>query len=89
MKDKTIKISLLMSIIAVLFYVGYAFAQDPSGLGGDTSTIGGIAMQITTAFGSIGQLMIAVAYLAGFGFVIASIFKFKHFYKRTRFIFFR
>lgn len=71
-----IKISLLLSTILILFYGGFAFAQ-PAPIGGDTSTIGGIAKQITTSFGDIGRLMIAVAYLAGFGFVIASIFKFK------------
>ena len=64
------KIFLLLLIIGACFYAGHAFAQD-------TGTIGGIAEQVTQSFQSIGKLMIAVAYLAGFGFVIAAIFKFK------------
>ena len=67
------KIFLLLLIIGACFYAGHAFAQDTAGSG----TIGGIASQITESFQSIGKLMIAVAYLAGFGFVIAAIFKFK------------
>jgi intracellular multiplication protein IcmD len=71
------KIFCLLLVIAACFYAGHAFAQDSADVGGDTSTIGGIASQITTSFKSIGQLMIAIAYLAGFGFVIGAIFKFK------------
>ncbi len=67
---RLIKVCLLLSTIGVLFYGGCAFAQD-------TQNIGQIASKITESFGDIGKLMIAVAYLAGFGFVIASIFKFK------------
>jgi len=70
-----IKLLILLLIIGAGFYTGHAFAQATPG--GDTSTIGGIAENITGSFESIGKLMIAVAYLAGFGFVIASIFKFK------------
>lgn len=40
-------------------------------------TIGNIALGITSSFTGIGQLMAAVAYLAGFGLTIAAIFKFK------------
>jgi intracellular multiplication protein IcmD len=42
-----------------------------------TKDIGQIATQITGTFKSLGQLMAAVAYLAGFGLTIAAIFKFK------------
>lgn len=36
-----------------------------------------IATNVTQSFGALGQMMIAIAYLAGIGFTIASIFKFK------------
>lgn len=42
-----------------------------------TGGIGGIASNITGSFEAIGKLMIGVAYLAGIGFAIAGIFKFK------------
>ena len=41
------------------------------------SDIGSVATHITKSFTSIGELMFAVSYIAGFGFVIAGIFKFK------------
>lgn len=50
-----------------------AFADAGSSTGG----IGGIANNITGSFEAIGKLMIGVAYLAGIGFAIAGIFKFK------------
>ncbi len=49
-----------------------AFAQSTT-----TGGIGGIATQVTTSFSAIGELMIAISYLAGIGFAIAAIFKFK------------
>lgn len=55
-------------------FVGHALAQ-AGGTG--TATIGTVATKITESFSGIGKLMIAVAYLAGIGFVLASIFKFK------------
>jgi intracellular multiplication protein IcmD len=39
--------------------------------------LAGITDTVTTSFASIGKLMTAAAYLAGFGLTIASIFKFK------------
>lgn len=44
--------------------------------GGDNS-LGSLAQNLTGSFKQIGQLMIGVAYLAGIGFGIAAIFKFK------------
>jgi intracellular multiplication protein IcmD len=41
------------------------------------NNIADVATNITSAFKSVGELMIATAYLAGIGFVIAAIFKFK------------
>lgn len=56
-----------------LFSAASVFAQDASGGGG----LAKIATTVTGSFESIGKLMIAVAYLAGIGFVLASLFKFK------------
>ena len=39
--------------------------------------LGSIAMSITDSFESVGRLLIALAYLAGIGFGISSVFKFK------------
>lgn len=41
------------------------------------ATIGTLATNITKSFDGIGKLMIGVAYLAGIGFGISAIFKFK------------
>ena len=40
-------------------------------------TIGNLATNITKSFEGIGKLMVGVAYLAGIGFGISAIFKFK------------
>ena len=42
-----------------------------------SADLGTIAMSITDSFESVGRLMIALAYLAGIGFGISSVFKFK------------
>lgn len=52
-----------------LFFTGYALAVDQD--------LGGIAQNITGSFENIGKLMIAISYVAGIAFAIASIFKFK------------
>lgn len=46
-----------------------AFAADES--------LGQIATNLTGSFTGIGKLMIAISYIAGIGFAIAAIFKFK------------
>ena len=43
----------------------------------DSLTIGDIADTIVKSFQSIGKLMLATSYIAGIGFTIGSIFKFK------------
>ncbi|MCK4608450.1 MAG: type IV secretion protein IcmD [Gammaproteobacteria bacterium] len=63
----------LFLIIAAGFYTSHAFATTTGG----ASSIGAIADQVTGSFASIGKLIIAIAYLAGFGFVVGAIFKFK------------
>lgn len=57
--------------------VGIALAVfSVASLAADTN-LGTLASNLTQSFQKIGQLMIGVAYLAGIGFGIASIFKFK------------
>lgn len=60
-----------LSMLAGLFYSGMAMA------GSSDSGIGGIAANITGEFANIGKLILAVAFLAGIGFIMAAIFKFK------------
>lgn len=43
----------------------------------DTSTLGGMATSLVNEFDAIGKLMIGTAYVAGLGFGISAIFKFK------------
>ncbi|MFA6409011.1 MAG: DUF6750 family protein [Gammaproteobacteria bacterium] len=62
-----------ISIIAFCFYIGCAFAADSV----VAASIADIANNITKSFENIGRLMLATSYLAGIGFTIASIFKFK------------
>lgn len=59
-----------LGLILSLLLVSAAYATGNQG-------IGQIATNITQSFTAIGHLMIAVAYLAGIGFAIAAIFKFK------------
>lgn len=52
-------------------YVAQSFAAD------NATGVGALAGSITSSFEGIGKLMIATAYVAGIGFAIAAIFKFK------------
>lgn len=52
------------------FYISSALADANTG-------IGGMAGSITESFSNVGRLMISTAYIAGIGFSIAAIFKFK------------
>jgi intracellular multiplication protein IcmD len=67
-----IKRGLSVLLFTGLFYAGAVLAQSS----GD-SGIGGLAQNITNEFSKIGALIIAVAFLAGIGFIMAAIFKFK------------
>jgi intracellular multiplication protein IcmD len=51
-----------------------ALAEDPTT---DPTTLGGMAGELVSQFKNIGQLMIGTAYIAGIGFGISAIFKFK------------
>ena len=59
---------ILFTIAASLFFAGYVFADD---------NIGNLAEHVTGSFQQLGKLMAATSYLAGFGFAIAGVFKFK------------
>jgi intracellular multiplication protein IcmD len=65
---KFAKAVISMAVGMLSFYMASALAAND---------IGDIANTVTGTFESVGKLMIAVAYLAGFGFTIAAIFKFK------------
>lgn len=68
--DTVLKLLMGMFVMLLLLvYGGDAFA------GG--KDIGEIATNITKSFQGIGQLILAIAFVAGIGFVMASIFKFK------------
>ena len=63
-------VAIASGIIGMFLLCGAAYAD------GNVS-LGDIALNIMKSFKNLGQLMLAVAYLSGFGFVISSIFKFK------------
>jgi intracellular multiplication protein IcmD len=65
--------SLFFKLIGVflVFFAGNVLA------GNDTLTLGGMAKSITGSFESVTQLITAASYLAGLGFGIGAIIKFK------------
>ena len=66
-----------LSVLLVAF-LGLGLLLEPVFAGEVTATgLGLVAQNISGSFQFIGQLLIGVAYLAGIGFGIASIFKFK------------
>ena len=71
-RNNILKGVLFLFVAIVCFYAGHAFADSTP-----TNGISGIATTVTGHFEAIGKLMIAVSYLAGIGFVLASLFKFK------------
>ena len=66
LKSKSFWISLLVVTVSVAHADGQA-----------ASTIGGMAGDLKGQFNAIASLMVAVAYVAGIGFGISAIFKFK------------
>lgn len=69
-----LKLVTSMGLITLVLYVVDALAGT-----GSSSTVGiaGIATQVESTFGTLGTMMTGGAYLAGFGLVIGSLFKFK------------
>ena len=66
-----IKHLVILSVLCLFGAVGLAAT------GADDQGIGGLAQNMTSQFKSVGELMIAVSYIAGIAFAIAAIFKFK------------
>ena len=60
----------------VLLISGLIFAA-PDAFAALASDVTGIATNLTSTFGALGQLITAIAYIAGMGFALASIMKFK------------
>ncbi len=67
------KVTLLIFAAIACFYAGHAFADTTAPAG----SLGEMAQNVTSSFQGIAKLMIAISYLAGIGFVLAAIFKFK------------
>jgi intracellular multiplication protein IcmD len=65
---KALKLVVSMGLVVAGFCTANVFAAND---------ISGIANTVTGTFASIGKVMSATAYLAGFGLTIAAIFKFK------------
>ncbi len=78
-----IKAFFIVSIIlAAFFFFQTAFASDGGGGGGgcgsaNSGSLGEVADNITNSFGSVTKLITGMSFVAGFGFVLGSIFKFK------------
>jgi intracellular multiplication protein IcmD len=67
--NRWLKAGISFVVIAALFYAAYALAE--------TKDIGGAAEKLTGSFTNLGKLLVGAAYISGFGFVVAGIFKFK------------
>lgn len=61
------KYAVMIAALSILLITGQVYAAN----------LGTIANNVTGSFESFGKLMIAVAYVAGFGFVIFGVLKFK------------
>ena len=59
---------LMLAVTGISLFSSYAFAAQ---------SLGQIASQVTTSFGQVAQLITAGSYVAGLGFALASILKFK------------
>ena len=64
-------ITLCVIAVGIFFYSSGILADDSE------NTIGTMATHITATFTSIGKLIIATSYLAGLGFSVSALFKFK------------
>ena len=65
--------SILKTVFFVLISLGGLYAAQAFA----EANLGNLATDVTGSFSGIGSLMIATSYLAGIGFSIAAIFKFK------------
>lgn len=72
-RNNWLKVGLHFAMAALCFYAAFAFGAE----GGEVTDIGSAADKLVSSFSSLGSLLVAAAYLGGFGFIIAGIFKFK------------
>lgn len=61
-------------VLLALLFTSFAFAQ---ATGGGSQGVGKIADSVTTTIGSVGKMLVAISYLAGFGFLVFGVLKFK------------
>jgi len=64
------KLLLILIMLSGLVITSLAFADSGKSLGG-------IADSVTTTIGSVGKMLVAISYLAGFGFLTFGVLKFK------------
>ncbi len=64
----------VFTVTVGVFFTGAAYAQ---GSGGDTMDLGTVAGNVTSTFVEVAQLITAASYVAGLGFAVGSILKFK------------
>ncbi len=70
------KLVLLIAASLGCFYVGTAEALVVSGVG-PSQTLGDVAAHVTTSMSNLAKLISAASYVAGMGFAVGAIFKFK------------
>lgn len=58
-------------------YLALALGAASAFSSSSATTLGTLATTITTSFEQFGELMLGIAFVAGIGFVIAAVFKFK------------
>lgn len=66
--SKTLKV---VASVAAVTFVGVAVAS------GDPTTLGTLAQNVTGSFSQFGSLIVSLSYVAGIGFGVAAVFKFK------------
>jgi len=64
-----------MGASLTMFYVGTVFAQEGGGASG--GSLGALASRVTGSFGNVAKLITAGAYVAGMGFAVGAVMKFK------------
>jgi|GEM_PF-809663 len=75
----------ILGLLLLFFHIQSAFAASSGNCAGNTGgngnsgnpTLGTLADNLDSTFGSLAQLLTAASYILGFGFTLASIFKFK------------
>lgn len=65
-----VKATLILLAMSITIFSGEAYAQS-------SMNIGDVAEQVTSTFGQFAQLITAASYIAGLGFAVAAILKFK------------